>query len=235
MNDLGLTHVESLDSDRVTIPGLDIEGDLASTIELGKKKAHRRKLNVIASGFAGLAVLCLALLGVTQLFNETEINTVATTQNKKVETKVKGETQVRTSEAPVTTPATTIVANVIEPKLVPILQYGDASLCKVSSSTASSNGEVQIGSSQSVESWNPAIGGSKTIFAGNPEHEIVLVNTANNNATNGAFVNMTSGFDKNNSFADISTLGFTYCESGYKLTISSAGSGKGYFLNTETW
>lgn len=237
MNELGLTHIESLDSEQVSIPGIDIDAALESTIARGKKKIRNRRIIGFSSGLAGLLVVCLAIFSLVYDFSQTRDDqnvSIATANNVKSATKVKGET-ITKDETPAVTTAT-VAASVktapkpqaIVPSLVPILQYGNSSLCTPSPDPA-------LNTATSISKWNPQIGESTTIYAGNVGHPIVLKNVASNQATNGAYVNMVSGYSQTNSFANITTLGFTYCETGYKLSITSQGSGGGYVLSTEGW
>lgn len=241
MKDLGLTHVESLDSEQITIPGLDIDSALATTIELGKKKLRNRRIITASSTLAGVLVVGLSFFSLFLDFrnpSNPDNNQVATSKTSKIKTKVKGTTTVKNTTPAVTT-ATQISSKTAIPKpvavvpnLVPIMQYGNSNLCIPK--TVNENG-IDIGTSISSSQWNPPINGTTTVRATRSGNTIGLQNIASNQATNGAYVNMISGFSKPTSYANITTLGFTYCEVGYKLTITSRGSQGGYFVNEESW
>lgn len=241
MNELGLTPIESLDSDHVRIPGLDVDKDFADVVARGQKIARQRRLTMISSAFAGLLVVMLSIFGLIQVFNGSANNDGVRTASKKVATQVKGKTETRTTSEDAKTPTDNSDTSVqtskpsapaINPVYISILKYGNSSIC---TPPLPGPGEVSIGTSTSVELWNPSKNEATTISAGDPGHDIILTNVANNNATNGAYVELSSGFDRNNSYADVSTLDFLYCENGYKLDIKSAGTNRGYILTTERW
>lgn len=241
MNDLGLTHIESLDSEQITIPGLDIDADLASTIELGKKKLRKRRIITASSSVAGVLIIGLSFFSLFLDFKNSgnpDSTRVATSKTSNIETKVKGKTTVK-EKTPAVTTATQVVSTTaktktvaIAPTLVPILQYGDSNLCIPK--TANENG-IDIGTSISSSVWKPAINETTSVTATRSGNTIGLKNVASNQATNGAYVDMVSGFSKPTSYANITTLSFTYCEVGYKLTIASKGPEGGYYVNEESW
>lgn len=236
MNELGLTHIESLDSEIVHVPGLDVDGDFEKTVTLGKSKLRNRRLIKGASAISALSFFAIALFGISQAISAEDgsvRNGVIQTAQKQfdnVQTNDVIETPAEIVPAPATNvPPATNPAPVIDPKLISIKSFGNAALCNIAPNPNPGPGEVVIGPS-SVQTWNPSIGQSRVEVVPSSGRQLVLRNIASNNATNAAYVDLVSGFDSVNSFADITTLGFKYCESGYALEITPR-NGSGYAIS----
>lgn len=238
MNELGLTHIDSLDSEVVNIPGLDVDSALEKTIKSGKKKLRNKRIIKGASIVAVFSLLGFTFLGVSSFLNSEDGNIrsnaiqSAQKQFQKVKTtdiEVIPAEEIPTQEVPTPTVAT---APVVTPKLVGIKSFGNAGLCNIIASTDPGPGGVVIGPSTSLQTWNPSVGQTRVEVVPNSGRQLVLKNVANNNATYGTFVDLISGFDSSSSFANITTFGFKYCESGYVLEITPRNNAGGYAIST---
>lgn len=237
MNDIGLTHIESLDSETVNVPGLDVDEALEKTITLGKTKLRNRRIFKAISGFSVVGVLVFIFLGASLLFGSTDqsvrndVIKTAQTQFSKIDTK---ETPEVIEEQPVIQQSTTPTnpAPVIEPKLVSIRSFGNSSLCNITAPSDPGPGGVVIGPSTNVQIWEPSTGETRVENVAVSSRQLTIKNVAHNNGVRGAFVDLISGFDSAASYANITTLGFTYCESGYKLEITPRNNASGYTITT---
>ncbi|HQZ14858.1 MAG TPA: hypothetical protein PLT55_03360 [Acidimicrobiia bacterium] len=123
MNELGLTHIDSLDSEVVNIPGLDVDSALEKTIKSGKKKLRNKRIIKGASIVAVFSLLGFTFLGVSSFLNSEDGNIrsnviqSAQKQFQKVKTtdiEVIPAEEIPTQEVPTPTVAT---APVVTPKL----------------------------------------------------------------------------------------------------------------------
>lgn len=231
MHNLGLTDLESLEDETLVIPGLDVDSAMAISIAKGKKKIRNRRLAQIASG--AMAFLLIAGVVSVVVFTNESSSPQATTKLGSA-LKIKTETTTVPSTVPVTEPTTT-VAPVPSPKLVVIRSFGSQSACEFVEQPNEDG--VMIGSAlvkSQPEKFSGKVGERFSVPGGKISSDIVLVVKESLDATNGQYVDLESGFTTSGSFANITTLGFTYCESGLKMTIEPQ-AGSGYVLNTERW
>ncbi len=255
MNELGLTHIDSLDSETVSIPGLDIAGDLEKTILLGKKKIRKQKLIKGLSAISVLTVATLAFLGGNAILNSPEIgvpNSVikaAQNQMPKAETLQNQEVPILPTQEPIADvpPATQVplqkqptqppikkqLTQNPQPKLIVLKSFGNPALCNVSSNPDPGPGGVIVGSGGShAEPWYPTrIGQSRleTVLANG--RQLVIKITAPSNGVRVAYADLVSGFDSANSYLNVTTLGMRYCETGYMLAVNPLDAG-GYSVQT---
>lgn len=235
MHNLGLTDLESLEEERLVIPGLDVDSAMANSIAKGKKKIRNKRIAQAASAFSAL-LLIAGVSGAVALNLRSDDGTAtkqtATTLAKK---------QSSTTDAPTTTAATTVpltTTPVLVPKLITLRTFGNQSACTVN---AQSNGDgVTVGSAAQVEKFTAKVGQTFTIEGGNPSQRIKMAVKQHVNATNGAYVELVSGYTTNGSYGSVTTQSLTYCESGLKMNIESlpgkaADGSSTYTLSTERW
>ena len=205
MHNLGLTDLESLEDDKVVIPGLDVDAAMDNSIAMGKKKIRNKR---IAQGVSVLSVLVLvsAITGAV-LFNLRSDNPGV--REKETASLKKEKNETTTTQAPTTQAPTTTVAPVIEPKLVSIRTFGDANVCNFVPQPNEDG--VTVGSSKSVERFNAKVGDTFAIDGGKVLPRISMTVKAHNNATNGAFVDLLSGYATNGAYGSVTTLAMTYC------------------------
>ncbi|HMS25192.1 MAG TPA: hypothetical protein PKB15_05855 [Acidimicrobiia bacterium] len=236
MNKLGLTHIESLDSDTVTIPGLDVDAALANTIALGKKKIRRHAYVRIMGGAAMLLVITLSAFGIVRFFDDTSgnVSRVATTDKTKTVSKV-----AATTIAPVTQPdvvTTTPPALTTQSRWTQGIDsrfYGDRSVCTPPPGINEPDPAtgVAIGTSVSEEKWTPQPGETKTVSVNG--RNVVLKNVVENGSSS---VKFQSGLGRANTFGEeYVSGGVTYCESGFNLQAGPIISEPGYIIRTEGW
>lgn len=241
MNDLGLTHLESLDSETIDIPGLDIDDALTRTVARGRAKLRRRRIGQITSAVALVAILGISLVALTS-------NDTTSTASKKVTTVARVKT---TTPARALDPHSTSTTGIFHPTQVSpnaatkvigtpiqetIRDYGDASLCTPPVVDLSNTAGISVGSSTSVDSWNPGDNETKNVpLAYGDSSSLNIVNHWKSSASNGQYADLAPGFDAAHSYAHITTSSFRYCQSGFKLDINSLDNGAGYALSFEYW
>jgi hypothetical protein len=232
MNELGLTDFESLQSDELVIDGLDVEGALASTKARGETLLRRRKIIRLTSILSAVAIAVLSIGTVIAVANSD------TSEAGSIRTATRSETTVPTTVVPSTTVvASTAPPTVLRPQIAPayvsIRQFGNEAVCSPPASVFEPNADgIVIGTSNVAESWNPQVGGTYSVSkpAGG---EVTIIAKASNSAPAGQYADLASGFSTSAGYANISTLDFTYCESGLALAIERSGAG--YILNITTW
>lgn len=231
MDELGLTDLKSLDAEQIVIDGVDVDEALNATKVRGSQIVKRRRMIKFVSIGSALSVFLIA--GALVAVNLTGDSNVQETAEQEVLTTVEIQPPTTLSPSPAeqVTP-TTQAAPVISPRNVTIRSFGSQSVCNPPSSPDPGAGGVVIGPASALESWNPGIGQTYQVTKTSGE-TLTLVNKASNNATNGQFVDLQGGFNTSGTYADITTLSFTYCESGLRLAINPTSNG--YTVDILRW
>ncbi len=237
MNKLGLTHIESLDSDTVTIPGLDVDAALSNTIALGKKKIRRHAYARITGGAATVLVIALSVFGIVRFFDDSSgsASRVATTDQAITVPKIVATTVAPTTQPEVVTtaPPATAAPQSRWTQGIDSRSYGDRSVCTPPASVSEPDPAtgVAIGTSVTDEKWIPQPGETKTFSLNG--HNVVIKYIVESGSSS---VKFQSGLGRDGTFGEESAAGgITYCESGYNIHAGPIISEPGYIIRTESW
>jgi hypothetical protein len=231
MDELTLTHLESLDSDMITIGNVDIDAALKSTIARGQTKIRRRRLLTITS--VASSVVVVVLVGAFAFAIARDDSHSVRTANKKA--KAISRVEQSTTLAPTTTiTSSSVPHNKLTPPATATTQLstvvyrnaGDQSLCEAVTNS-------DIGSASTMSLWNPAVGETQHFEGGTTgSSSFDLVARESSTAPQGKYIDVVQSVSAN-VYIYVSNFELTYCDGG--LTLHVAQNNPGYTVSTERW